>query len=125
MLREKTVGITLALAIACSGLACNSTQKGAGIGAVGGAVIGGVIGHQTGHRTEGAVIGGVVGGVAGGAVGHHIEEGQSTNVRVSNANGSYTDVVIKKQDGVYVGPKGEKYEEMPTEEQLRQAGYGL
>ena len=47
----------------CVGLvvACNNTQKGAGIGAGGGALLGAVIGHFAGNAAIGAAVGGAVG----------------------------------------------------------------
>lgn len=55
----------------------NSTQKGAGIGAVAGAVLGGVLGNNIGkggNGALGAVLGGVVGGVAGGVIGNKMDK---------------------------------------------------
>ena len=45
----------------CVGLvvACNNTQKGAGIGAGGGALLGAVIGHFAGNAAIGAAVGGL------------------------------------------------------------------
>ena len=45
-------------------------------------------------------------------------------VNISNPNGSYTPVTLRIEGGTYVGPRGERYLQMPTEEQLRQV-YGL
>lgn len=55
----------------------NSTQRGAGIGAVGGAILGGVLGNNLGkggNGALGAVLGGVVGGVAGGVIGNKMDK---------------------------------------------------
>ena len=49
---------------------------------------------------------------------------QTMVVNVSNPNGSYTPVTLRQEGGTYVGPRGERYLQMPTEEQLRQV-YGL
>lgn len=43
---------------------------------------------------------------------------------IHNDNGSITPVKIRKKDGTYIGPKGERYEQLPTEEQLKPL-YGL
>lgn len=45
-------------------------------------------------------------------------------VNVTNANGSYTPVTLRQEGGSYIGPRGERYLHLPTEEQLRGA-YGL
>ena len=50
--------------------------------------------------------------------------GQVVVINVSNANGSYTPVTLRQEGGTYIGPRGEHYMQMPTEEQLRQV-YGL
>jgi len=57
------------LAIVCVGAslaACTSTEKGAGIGAVGGAILGGAISGDV----RGAAVGAAVGGVGGTMIGH-------------------------------------------------------
>lgn len=48
----------------------------------------------------------------------------SVVVNVVNPNGSYTPVTLRQEGGTFVGPRGERYLQMPTEEQLRQV-YGL
>ena len=45
-------------------------------------------------------------------------------VNIRNSNGSYTPVTLRRVGNVYVGPRGEQYLSVPTEEQLR-AVYGL
>ncbi len=50
--------------------------------------------------------------------------GQTVVVNISNPNGSYTPVTLRQEGGFYVGPRGERYLRMPTEEQLSQV-YGL
>jgi outer membrane protein OmpA-like peptidoglycan-associated protein len=55
----------------------NTTQRGAGIGAVAGAVLGGVLGNNLGKGGKGAVgavLGGVIGGVAGGVIGNKMDK---------------------------------------------------
>ncbi len=57
------------LAIICVGAslaACTTTEKGAGIGAVGGAIIGGAV---TGD-VRGAAVGAAIGGVSGAVIGN-------------------------------------------------------
>ena len=50
--------------------------------------------------------------------------GETLVVNVRNANGSYTPVTLRRQGNVYVGPRGEQYLLVPTEEQLKDV-YGL
>jgi hypothetical protein len=38
---------------------------------------------------------------------------------VTNSNGSRTSVVLTRNGSWYVGPRGEYYSEIPTNEQLR------
>ncbi|MDO8730462.1 MAG: hypothetical protein Q7J69_04675 [Candidatus Omnitrophota bacterium] len=45
-------------------------------------------------------------------------------INVVNSNGSYTPVTLRQEGGSYVGPRGERYLHLPTEEQL-QGAYGL
>ena len=45
-------------------------------------------------------------------------------VNIPNSNGSYTPVTLRRENGFYVGPRGEYYATMPTVEQLK-AVYGL
>jgi hypothetical protein len=101
-----------------------------------GALVGGVIGHQSDETGEGVAIGAVVLGV--GELLNQIDkqaekEWEHENgdectgpvvVEIHNSNGSITTVKIKKEGSVYIGPKGEHYQEMPTEKQLKPI-YGL
>ena len=45
-------------------------------------------------------------------------------VWITNSNGSKTTVQLTRHNGWYVGPRGEYYDQMPTNEQLRLA-YGF
>ena len=45
-------------------------------------------------------------------------------INVPNPNGSYTPVTLRRAGGIYVGPRGEQYLNLPTVEQL-QGVYGL
>jgi hypothetical protein len=40
-------------------------------------------------------------------------------VKVTNSNGSVIQVPLRKQGVGYVGPRGEYYDKLPTEDQLR------
>jgi hypothetical protein len=103
-----------------------------------GALIGGIVGHQSEEPGEGAAIGAAIFGV-----GELLkqtdrlhkkrehededddddEEGEEVVVIIRNNNGSVLPVELKKKGFTYIGPKGEKYDYLPTEEQLR-AVYG-
>jgi len=113
---------------------CESdAQTGAAIGSLAGAGIG----QLAGGDTEGTLIGAAVGGAVGYGVGNEQDKKkmksdiaaaqQSANtmtVNITNSNGSITPVVLRKQGNVWVGPNGEQYMTVPTEEQLKVA-YGF
>ncbi len=116
---------------------------GAGVGALAGGGLGAIIGHQSGHTTEGALIGAAVGGGTGYVIGNETDKkkkqaqqaqvqaqnqaaiqaaNQNANtfyVNVTNSNGSVIPVRIMKQGATYVGPRGEQYAKLPTEDELK------
>jgi len=103
--------------------------------AIKGAIIGGIVGYQSREEGEGAAIGAglfVVGELLKQSDKHHREKEHARKasrstyevVEIHNENGSITPVKIRKKDGSYIGPKGERYEKLPTEEQLKPL-YGL
>lgn len=51
-------------------------------------------------------------------------EDSTVTVWITNSNGSKTSVELTKHGGWYIGPRGEYYDQMPTNEQLR-AVYGF
>ena len=100
-----------------------------------GAIIGGIIGYQSHEEGEGAAIGAglfVVGELLKQIDRDRKEKERAykksrsttTIVEIHNDNGSTTPVKLKKKDGGYIGPKGERYDQLPTEEQLKSL-YGL
>ena len=125
---------------------CTTTGRGAAIGAGAGTALGAasgaIIGHQSGHTGEGALIGGLVGAAAGTATGAAVGHANQRNreqdaaiaqaqqdantqiVNVKNSNGSITPVRLVRQGATWVGPRGEVYTSLPTEEQLRSV-YGF
>jgi uncharacterized protein YcfJ len=137
---------SLGLAFVCG---CESdAQTGALIGTAAGAGIGQAIGHNT----ESTLIGAGVGGGAGYMIGNEQDkkktkaemeglrqenmqmrqqsaqmqqEMSTVTINVTNSNGSITPVTLRKQGVVYIGPRGETYPTLPTQEQLKQAGYGF
>jgi osmotically inducible lipoprotein OsmB len=124
----------------CDTAGKSGTLIGAGAGALAGQAIGG--------NTTGTLIGAGVGAVGGYIVGNEMDksnaqkqqqitapqqqtynapasEANTVTVWVNNSNGSQTAVKLtRKGDGSYTGPKGERYQAMPTEQQLKQA-YGM
>jgi hypothetical protein len=129
---KSLIAIAIVAAISC-GLAivggCESdAQTGTAIGALAGAGIG----QLAGGSTEATLIGAAVGGGAGYMIGNEQdkqkaaadrdkirEEMNTVMVRVTNSNGSTIQVPLKKQGIGYVGPRGEYYDNLPTEDQLR------
>ena len=138
--RNGKMGLAVVLSLMAATLVgCTSAQKGAGIGAGSGALIGGLIGNNSGNTAEGAAIGAAIGGLGGYAVGNEMDKGDTEDrideanaraaaaqeaadtvvINIENSNGSVTPVVIRRQGHVYVGPKGEIYNALPTQDQLR------
>ena len=119
------------------GTGASSAAKTGGLGALAGAGLGAIIGHQSGHAGEGALIGAAAGGAGGYVVGNEKDKAQTQSqinavqdqantviINVTNSNGSITPVTLTRQGGSYVGPRGEQYTSLPTEEQLRKV-YGF
>ncbi|NCC53109.1 MAG: glycine zipper 2TM domain-containing protein [Spartobacteria bacterium] len=115
------------------------TQQGALLGAGAGGVLGGVLGHNLGNSGSDRDLAIAAGTLLGGLLGYQYgqqSEMQSqiysmqarefiTTVWVENANGSRTPVQLRQTDGgQYVGPRGEYYPVMPSQQQLR-AMYGI
>ncbi len=116
-------------------LGCESdAQTGALIGTAAGAGIGQAIGRDTGSTLIGAAVGGGAGYMIGGeqdkkkAAAEREQLRQEMNtvtINITNSNGSITPVRLRRQGVVYIGPKGETYPTLPTEEQLKKGGYGF
>jgi len=113
-----------ALIAGCESDAQTGGLVGAGIGALAGQAIGG--------DTEGTLIGAAVGGGAGYALGNESDKKKTRSemqnirqeintetVNVTCSNGSVIQVKLRKQGVGYVGPRGEYYDKLPTEDQLR------
>ena len=136
------------LAIGCVGVAmlsgCATTKPsptdqatllGAGIGAGLGTILGHNFGGGGNDRALGAAAGALIGGALGRQYGRQMETDAQlrnlqqqqfmTTVWIENSNGSRTPVVLRMTEGgQYIGPRGEYYPSMPTEEQLRKI-YGM
>jgi len=119
--------------VVTGGCECGSeAQKGAGLGALAGAGIGAIVGHQSGNTAEGALVGAAVGGAGGYMVGNEGDKKQTqaeidtlraeqnvVTVWITNSNGSKIPIRLKRSGPNYIGPKGDYYDHLPTEEELR------
>ena len=138
------VGLGLAFVGGCE----SDAQTGALIGTAAGAGIGQAIGHDTGSTLIGAGVGAGAGYMIGNeqdkkktkaemeslrqenmqmrqGSAQMQQEMNTVTINVTNSNGSITPVTLRKQGVVYIGPRGETYPTLPTQEQLKQAGYGF
>ncbi len=115
--------ITLAFTAGCESEAQNSALIGSAIGAGVGALAGG--------DTEGALIGAAIGGGVGYVAGNEGEKKQTrqemaairaeqnnVTVWITNSNGSTQPVQLRRSGPGYIGPRGEYYPQMPTNEDL-------
>jgi hypothetical protein len=98
-----------------------------------GALIGGIVGYQSHEEGEGAAIGATLFGVGEllnqlDNLEHKEKEHKDKDdngrteiyvIQVHNSNGSITPIEIEKRENTFIGPKGEHYETLPTEEQLK------
>ncbi|MDO8730439.1 MAG: glycine zipper domain-containing protein [Candidatus Omnitrophota bacterium] len=131
------VGLAFTGCATSDGTGASSGAKTAGLGTLAGAGLGAIIGHQSGHTAEGALIGAGTGAVGGYILGNEKDKTQTQSqinaaqaqantviINVNNSNGSITPVTLTRQGNLYVGPRGEQYTSLPTEEQLRKI-YGF
>jgi len=115
----------------------SNAQTGALIGAGGGALVGQAIGRDT----KGTLIGAGVGAVGGYVVGSQMDKNENkarqtttaspqtvsaaqnsdavVTITIKNSNGSTTPVTLRKQGSDWVGPRGEHYDHLPTEAELK------
>ena len=139
--RQKTKLIALTmLCIIIFSSGCNEDLRVSRIyeNAIAGAIIGGIVGYQSREEGEGAAVGATLFGV--GELLRQIDEDKDQEkneakqghdekikeiyiIQVHNSNGSITPVELTKVDNIYFGPKGEQYEKLPTEEDLKVYGF--
>jgi hypothetical protein len=120
-------------------LALTGCESDAQTDALIGGAIGAGVGQAIGRDTEGTLIGAAVGAGAGYVIGAQSDKkkaeqqrqqevysqpadtpaGTTETVWITNSNGSKTPVFLRKEGNYWYGPKGERYDTKPTEEQLR------
>jgi uncharacterized protein YcfJ len=121
------------------GTTMTQTEQTTLLGTAIGTGIGAVLGNNLGGSRNDRELGMAAGALAGGLLGHQMgtqrdmqnqmnnmqQQQFITTVWVENSNGSKTPVQLRQTDGgQYVGPRGEYYSTMPTQDQLRKV-YGL
>ncbi len=107
--------------------------EGAVLGGGIGAGTGAIIGKQKGKAGQGALIGGLAGAGIGYVLGDAKDKNQARDARIAqleeeaahvvvnvrNSNNSVIQVRLRKSGVGYVGPRGEYYDHLPTEGELR------
>ena len=101
-------------------------------GALIGSGIGAGVGALAGGSTEATLIGAAVGGGAGYIIGNEgdkkeqekdmddlRQEMNNVIVNITNSNGSISQVRLTKSGTGYTGPRGEFYDHLPTEAELK------
>lgn len=101
-------------------------------GALLGAGAGAGIGQLAGRSTEATLIGSAVGGGIGYLVGNEQDKQKAAadrediryamnteTIHVTNTNGSIIAVNLQRSGPGYIGPRGEYYPSLPTQDQLR------
>ena len=124
ILMAVAVGLGLAFVAGCESDAQTGALIGTAIGAGAGQAIGG--------DTEATLIGAAVGGGAGYIIGSEQDKKKTkaeidalrqdmntVTVNITNSNGSVSQILLRKQGVGYVGPRGEYYNHLPTEEELK------
>ena len=114
----------LVFVLGCESDAQTGALLGTGVGALAGQAIGG--------DTKSTLIGAAVGAGAGYMVGSEQDkkkaaaerdvlrqEINTVMVNITNSNGSISQVKLTKQGVGYVGPRGEYYDHLPSEDELR------
>jgi len=102
------------------------------LGSALGALAGAGIGQLAGGDTEATLIGAAVGAGAGYILGNETDkkaavaerdairaDQNSSVVWITNSNGSQVPVRLAKNGPAYIGPRGEIYNQLPNQDQLR------
>ena len=126
------VTILMVITVSLGSLFVAGCENDAQVGSAIGALTGAGIGQLAGRNAESTLIGAAVGGTAGYMLGNESDkkkaeaeraclrqEMNTVLVKVTNSNGSIIQVPLRKQGVGYVGTRGEYYNTLPTEDQLR------
>ena len=124
--------IMMALVVSFGSVYLAGCEGEAQIGSALGALAGAGIGQLAGGDTEATLIGAAVGAGAGYMLGNETDKKataaerdairvnqNSTIVWITNSNGSQVPVRLAKNGPAYIGPRGELYNQLPTQDQLR------
>ena len=124
--------IMMALVVSLGSIYLAGCEGEAQIGSALGALAGAGIGQLAGGDTEATLIGAAVGAGAGYMLGNETDkkvaivernairaDQNSTIVWITNSNGSQVPVRLAKNGPAYLGPRGELYNQLPTQDQLR------
>ncbi len=126
------VTLGLAVVVACGIAVTAGCESDAGNTALLGTAIGAGVGALAGGDTEGALIGAAIGGGAGYMIGGESDKKKTrqeiaavraeqdiVTIWITNSNGSQKAVRLRRDGPGYIGPRGERYPSLPTEEQLK------
>ena len=128
-----TITLTALLIIA---IAVSGCENDAGTNALLGAGLGAGIGAIAGGDSSAIMTGAAIGGGAGYILGNESDkkttqqntdaqlaqiraEQQIVSIWITNSNGSQTEVKLRRSGPNFIGPRGETYSSMPTQEQLK------
>jgi len=124
--------IVMVLVVSLGSLYLAGCDSEAQIGSAIGALAGAGIGQLAGGDTEATLIGAAVGAGTGYMLGNESDkknaiaerdairaDQNSTIVWITNSNGSQVPVRLAKNGPAYIGPRGEIYSQLPTQDQLR------
>jgi outer membrane lipoprotein SlyB len=131
MRREILSGILVFL-VGLGAILVSGCETKAQSGALLGTAIGVGAGQLIGGNTAGTLIGGAAGAAGGYIIGNEMDksaqrkatpstpvEPNTETVWITNTNGSQIPVRLVKDGPAYIGPRGERYPSMPTQDQLR------
>ncbi len=129
---KQLVRVSMAVVVSLSLVFLVGCESDAGTGAGLGGALGAGIGALAGGDTESTLIGAAIGGGAGYMIGSESDKKKTkaemddlrtemnvVTVNITNSNGSKSQVRLRKQGVGYVGPRGEYYDHLPTDEELR------
>ena len=126
------IKIMMALVVGLSSVFFAGCEGEAQLGSALGALAGAGIGQLAGGDTEATLIGAAVGAGAGYMLGNESDKQSSaaerdviradlssTIVWITNSNGSQVPVRLARSGPAYIGPRGEIYNQLPSQAQLR------